>query len=1217
MAEPAARQSGQSEDTAGQPEDTAGQREGTGRRTRQPFAHLHVHTEYSMLDGAARLKELFKEVAQQGMTHVAMTDHGNMYGAAEFHRQATEAGITPVIGIEAYVAPEHRSNTKRILWGQPHQKKDDVSASGAYLHKTIWARNREGLHNLFKLSSRSYAEGFLVKWPRMDKEILAEHAGGLMASTGCPSGELQTRLRLGQFDEALRSAAEYQEIFGKENYFLELMDHGLDIERRVRDGLVDIGRKLGIPPVVTNDSHYTREADATSHDLLLCIQTGKSLADADRFRFDGSGYYIKSADEMYATDTSDVWQEGCRNSQLLIADRVEPAGMFEFVNLMPRFPIPEGYESEEELFRAEVWKGMDRRYPDGFDEDRKKQAAYEIDIICQMGFPAYFLVVADFIMWAKNHGVAVGPGRGSAAGSIVAYALGITDLDPLVHGLIFERFLNPERVSMPDIDVDFDERGRADVIRYVTEKWGSDKVAQIVTYGTIKAKAAIKDSTRVLGFPYALGDRITKAFPPAVMGKDIPLSGIFDSGHPRYSEAGELRQLYEAEAEIKQVIDTAKGIEGLIRQPGVHAAGVIMSAETITDHIPVWTRHSDGAVITQFDYPTCEGLGLLKMDFLGLRNLTIMADAVAAIEKNQGISIDLLSLPLDDKPTYELLGRGDTLGVFQFDGGPMRSLLRTMKPDNFEDISAVGALYRPGPMGVNSHTNYALRKNGLQEITPIHPELEEPLREILQPTYGLIVYQEQVQKAAQILAGYTLGQADLLRRAMGKKKKEILDKEFVPFRQGCRERGYSDKAIQAVWDVLVPFAGYAFNKAHSAAYGLVSYWTAYLKANYPAEYMAALLTSVGDDKDKSALYLSECRRMGIKVLPPDVNSSVATFTAVGRDVRFGLAAIRNVGTNVVDAIVAARKSKGEFTSFPDFLRKVPVVVCNKRVIESLIKAGAFDSFGHPRKGLVMVHEQAVDAVIDIKRNEAIGQDSLFGGDAETEAFFDVPIPADGDWDKTVRLSFEREMLGLYVSDHPLLGVEHLLAREADISLADLLTSGEEPAERGRGERNDGGGVVKVAGILSGVQRKVTKQGNPWAAATLEDLAGAIEVLFFPATYQLYATSIAEDAIIVVKGRIDRRDDVPKLIAMDVTVPDMTIGDGGPFVVSMPVTRCVAAVVEQLKDVLMTHPGPTEVHLRLRGAQRTTVVRLDDKLRVANSPALLGDLKQLLGPACVS
>ncbi len=1177
----------------------------------EPFAHLHVHTEYSMLDGAARIKELLAEVKQQGMTHVAMTDHGNMYGAAEFHRQAKDAGVTPVIGIEAYLAPEVRTNSNRILWGQPHQKKDDVAASGAYLHKTIWARNNEGLHNLFRLSSRSYAEGWMIKWPRMDREIIAEHAAGLMASTGCPSGELQTRLRLDQFDEALEAAAKWQDIFGKENYFLELMDHGLDIERRVRDGLTEIARKLRIPPVVTNDSHYTREADSQAQDMLLCIQTGKTLLDTDRLRFDGSGYYIKPAAEMYSLDSSDLWQEGCRNSQLLIANRVDTTGMFNFVNLMPRFPIPDDFESEDELFRAEVWKGMDRRYPDGYDEQRRQQAEYEIGIISQMGFPAYFLVVADFIMWAKNNGVAVGPGRGSAAGSIVAYAMGITDLDPLVHGLIFERFLNPERVSMPDIDIDFDERGRADVIRYVTQKWGSDRVAQIVTYGTIKAKAAIKDSCRVLGHPYALGDRITKAFPPAVMGKDVPLSAIFDENHARYKEAGELRSLYEDEAEVKQVIDTARGIEGLIRQPGVHAAGVIMSAEPLTDHIPVWTRHTDGAVITQFDYPTCEGLGLLKMDFLGLRNLTIMADAVAAIEKNRAISTDLLTLPLDDKPTYELLARGDTLGVFQLDGGPMRSLLRLMKADNFEDISAVLALYRPGPMGVNSHTNYALRKTGQQDITPIHRELEEPLREVLEPTYGLIVYQEQVQKAAQILAGYTLGQADLLRRAMGKKKKEILDKEFVPFQQGCRERGYSDQAIQAVWDVLVPFADYAFNKAHTAAYGLIAYWTAYLKANYPAEYMAALLSSVADDKDKSALYLNECRRMGIKVLPPDVNESVATFAAVGSDVRFGLAAIRNVGTNVVEAIAAARKSKGQFSSFADFLRKVPLVVCNKRVIESLIKAGAFDSFGEPRKGLVFVHEQAVDAVIDIKRNEAIGQDSLFGGDAEAEAVFDVPVPP-GEWDKPTLLNFEREMLGLYVSDHPLFGVEHIIARESDCSLADLMT---DDAERPRTDRSDAQ-IVKVGGILSGVQRKVTKQGNQWAAATLEDLAGAIEVLFFPQTYQLYATSIAEDAVVVVKGKVDRRDDVPKLIAMDLTIPDLSVDESGPFVVSMPVAKCVPPVVERLREVLVTHPGPTEVHLRLRDHQRTTVMRLDDKLRVAASPALIGDLKQLLGPACV-
>src|SRR5579872_2510394 len=1046
-----------------------------------PFAHLHVHTEYSMLDGAARLKELFKEVKDLGMTHVAMTDHGNMFGAAEFHRQATAAGITPVLGIEAYVAPEHRGNANRILWGQPHQKKDDVSASGAYLHKTIWAQDRGGLHNLFRLSSRSYAEGWLIKWPRMDKEIVAEHSKGLMASTGCPSGELQTRLRLGQYAEALKAAAEWQDIFGKENYFLELMEHGIEIESRVRAELLDIARKLGIPPVVTNDSHYTRETDAQAQELLLCIQTGKTMLDEDRFKFDGTGYYIKPVAAMYQLDSSDIWQEGCRNSQLLIADRVDARGMFEFRNLMPRFPIPEGYDSEDELFAAEVWQGMDRRYPDGYDEQRRQQAEYEIQMISQMGFPAYFLVVADFIMWAKDNGIAVGPGRGSAAGSIVAYAMGITDLDPLVHGLIFERFLNPERISMPDIDIDFDERGRADVIRYVTQKWGSDKVAQIVTYGTIKAKAAIKDACRVLGFPYALGDRITKTCPPAVLGKDMPLSGVFDEAHPRFKEATEIRALYDAEAEVKQVIDKARGIEGLIRQPGVHAAGVIMSAEPLTDHIPVWTRYPDRAVITQFDYPTCESLGLLKMDFLGLRNLTIMSDAVKAIEQNRGITIDLLGLPLTDQPTYDLLSRGDTLGVFQFDGSGYRTLLRLLKPDNFEDISALGALYRPGPMGVNSHTNYALRKNGLQEITPIHPELEEPLREVLEPTFGLVVYQEQVQKAAQILAGYTLGQADLLRRAMGKKKKEILDKEFVPFHRGCRERGYSDKAIQSVWDVLVPFAGYAFNKAHSAAYGLVSYWTAYLKANYPAEYMAAVLTSVGDDKDKSALYLSESRRMGVKVLPPDVNASVATFTAVGADVRFGLAAIRNVGINVVDAIITARKSKGEFTSFADFLRKVHALVCNKRVIESLVKAGAFDSFAHPRKGLVLIHEQAVDSVIDLKRNEAIGQDSLFGGDEEAEAAFEVAIP-DSEWDKKTRLNFEREMLGLYVSDHPLLGVEHILARDTDIALAELMSAGDEqggdedrpaqaPVPGGRGE----GQIVKIGGIVSGVTRKVTKQ----------------------------------------------------------------------------------------------------------------------------------------------
>src|SRR5689334_15476000 len=599
--------------------------------------------------------------------------------------------------------------------------------------------------------------------------------------------------------------------------------------------------------------------------------------DPNRFKFDADDFYLKSAQEM-----RHLWRElpeACDNT-LLIAERCEVSFTEGEGRYMPRFPCPEG-ENETSWFIKEVETGLQRRFPEGVPDYARKQAAFEEEVIVSKGYPGYFLVVADFINWAKRAGIRVGPGRGSAAGSMVSYALGITDLDPVAHGLMFERFLNPERISMPDIDIDFDERRRGDVIRYVTEKYGDDRVAQIITYGTIKAKAAVKDASRVLGSPYALGDRITKAFPPPVMGKDVPLAGIFDADHPRHGEAGEIRTLYGAEEEVRQVIDTARGLEGLIRQAGVHAAGVIMSSEPIIEHIPVWKREADGAVITQFDYPACEDLGLLKMDFLGLRNLTVLDDAVAGIKNNRGIEVSLEGLPLNDQPTYELLARGDTLGIFQFDGGPMRALLRSMRPDNFEDISAVGALYRPGPMGANAHNEYADRKNARKPVVPLHPELAEPLADILGDTYGLIVYQEQVIAIAQKLAGYSPGKADLLRRAMGKKKKEILDKEFEPFAAGMRENGYSNSAIKTLWDILVPFSDYAFNKAHSAAYGLVSYWTAYLKANYPAEYMAGLLTSVAGDKDKSALYLNECRRMGITVLPPDVNASAATFTPVG------------------------------------------------------------------------------------------------------------------------------------------------------------------------------------------------------------------------------------------------------------------------------------------------------------------------------------------------
>ncbi|EWM16616.1 DNA polymerase III subunit alpha [Kutzneria sp. 744] len=1172
------------------------------------FVHLHVHTEYSMLDGAAKLKDMFAECTRLGMPAAAITDHGNMYGAYDFFRQATAAGVKPIVGIEAYMAPGSRHDKRRITWGEPHQKNDDVSASGAYTHQTIWAASNEGLHNLMRASSYASLEGQLGKWPRMDRELLAANSKGLMATTGCPSGEVQTRLRLGQDKEALQAASDWKDIYGEGNFFVELMDHGIEIESRVRDGLVNVARQLKLPFVVTNDSHYTYDTDRDAHGVLLCVQTGKTLQDPTRFKFDGTGYYLKSPEEMRAIDSSDAWQEGCRNT-LLVAEKVDTTDMFKFHNLMPRFPIPEGM-TEDEYFKQQVWAGMERRFPGGIDEEHRKQVEFEIGVILQMGFPAYFLVVADFIMWAKNNGIRVGPGRGSAAGALIAYAMGITDLDPLAHGLIFERFLNPDRVSPPDIDIDFDERRRGDVIRYVTEKWGEDKVAQVITFGTIKAKAAIKDSARVLyGQPgYAVADRISKAYPPAVMAKDIPLNGLFDPQHKRYGEATEIRALYEQDPQVKEIIDTGRGLEGLIRNAGVHACAVIMSAETLTDHIPVWKRPQDGSIITQFDYPTCETLGLLKMDFLGLRNLTVIDDTMKNITLNGKTPPDLDTLALDDKKTYELLGRGDTLGVFQLDGGPMRDLLRLMRPDNFEDISAVGALYRPGPMGAKSHTNYALRKNKQQEITPIHPSLAEPLKDILGTTYGLIVYQEQVMAIAQKLAGYTLGQADLLRRAMGKKKKEILDKEYAGFEKGMLDNGYPQDAVKTLWEILVPFADYAFNKAHSAAYGLVSYWTAYLKANFPAEYMAGLLTSVGDDKDKAAIYLAECRKMGITVLPPDVNDSMREFAPVGENIRFGLGAIRNVGANVVDSIVAARTQKGAFTDFSDYLRKVDVNACNKKVIESLIKAGAFDSLGHPRKGLHMVHIDAVDAMMVTKKAEADNQFDLFGGGGEDDlagGVFDVKVP-DEQWDSKHQLTLEREMLGLYVSGHPLNGVERVLEAQADTAIATIL----------EGNLPDGAQVT-VGGILATVTRRINKSGESWASAQLEDLAGGIEVLFFPKTYSVVGMSVAEDAIVLVKARIARRDDRISLIANDLALPDLEMAASGmPIKLTMHAAKCTRPLVAQLKDVLKSHPGSTEVHLNLMNGRRGTMLRLDDGLRVDPSPSLMGDLKALLGPGCL-
>ncbi|MBV8290309.1 MAG: DNA polymerase III subunit alpha, partial [Mycobacterium sp.] len=1132
------------------------------------------------------------------------------FGASEFFNAATAAGIKPIIGVEAYVAPGTRFDTRRILWGDPGQKSDDVSGSGSYTHLTMVAENATGLRNLFKLTSRASFEGQLGKWSRMDAELIAEHAAGVIATTGCPSGEVQTRLRLGQRREALESAAKWRDIFGAENYFLELMDHGLDIERRVREGLLEIGRTLNIPPLATNDCHYVTRDAAHNHEALLCVQTGKTLSDPNRFKFDGDGYYLKSADEMRAIWDGQV--DGACDSTLLIAERVSSyADVWAPRDRMPVFPVPDGHDQASWL-RHEVDAGLRRRFPAGAPDGYAERAAYEIDVICGKGFPSYFLIVADLINYARSVDIRVGPGRGSAAGSLVAYALGITDIDPIPHGLLFERFLNPERTSMPDIDIDFDDRRRGEMVRYAADKWGHDRVAQVITFGTIKTKAALKDSARIhYGQPgFAIADRITKALPPAIMAKDIPLSGITDPSHERYKEAAEVRGLIDTDPDVRTIYQTARGLEGLIRNAGVHACAVIMSSEPLTEAIPLWKRPQDGAIITGWDYPSCEAIGLLKMDFLGLRNLTIIGDAIENIKANRGIDLDLESVPLDDPATFALLGRGETLGVFQLDGGPMRDLLRRMQPTGFKDVVAVIALYRPGPMGMNAHNDYADRKNNRQAIKPIHPELEEPLREILAETYGLIVYQEQIMRIAQKVAGYSLARADILRKAMGKKKREVLEKEFEGFSEGMQANGFSAKAIKALWDTILPFADYAFNKSHAAGYGMVSYWTAYLKANYPAEYMAGLLTSVGDDKDKAAVYLADCRKLGITVLPPDVNESGLNFASVGTDIRYGLGAVRNVGANVVASLINTRTEKGKFSGFSDYLNKVDIAACNKKVTESLIKAGAFDSLKHPRKGLFLVHTDAVDSVLGTKKAEAMGQFDLFGGDsndggAGADAVFTIRVP-DEEWDDKHKLALEREMLGLYVSAHPLNGVAHLLATQVDTAIPAVL-DGDIPNDT----------LVKVGGILAAVNRRVNKNGMPWASAQLAALTGSIEVMFFPHTYSAFGADVVDDAVVLVTAKVAIRDDRTTLIANDLVVPDFSNAQANrPLAVSLPTRQCTIDKVSALKQVLAQHPGTSQVHLRLVSGDRITTLELDASLRVTPSPALMGDLKALLGPGCL-
>ncbi|WP_175934737.1 DNA polymerase III subunit alpha [Corynebacterium sp. Marseille-P4321] len=1175
------------------------------------FVHLHNHTEFSMLDGMAKVDMLADEVVRQGMPAVGMTDHGNMFGSNAFYRRMVDAGVKPIIGIEAYMAPESRFNKKRVLWGTPDQKSDDVSASGAYLHQTMLAENATGLHNLFKLSSLASYEGQLGKWPRMDAELVAEHADGIIATTGCPSGDVQTRLRLGQYDAALEAAAMWQDIYGRDNYFLELMDHGLHIERRVREDLLRIGKTLDLPPLVTNDCHYVLESQAPAHEAMLCVQTGKTLLDPDRFKFDGSGYYIKSAEQMRELWDSTV-PDGCDNT-LWIAERVGDYGELWEEHPHDRMPIadvPEGHTPTSWL-REEVMRGLRDRF-DGAEvpQDYIERANYEIDVIDMKGYPSYFLIVAELIKHAREIGIRVGPGRGSAAGSLVAYALTITNIDPMEHGLLFERFLNPERPSAPDIDIDFDDRRRGEMITYAAERWGEDKIAQVITFGTVKTKQAIKDSAKVnFGQPgFQMADRINGALPPAIMAKDIPLAGITDPEHARYAEAAEVRSLIETDPDVAKIYETARGLEGVVRQAGVHACAVIMASVPLMEHIPMWKRPADGAIITGWDYPACEAIGLLKMDFLGLRNLTVLGDALENVKKNRGEAIDLEALTTDNQAVYELLSRGDTLGVFQLDSGGMQELLKRMKPTGFNDIVASLALYRPGPMGVNAHWDYADRKNGRKPITPIHPELEEPLKEILDETYGLIVYQEQIMNISQKVANYTAGQADGFRKAMGKKKPEVLAKEYETFSAGMFENGYSKDAVDALWGTIEPFASYAFNKSHAAGYALVSYWTAYMKANYTAEYMAALLTSVGDKKDKSAIYLADCRHLGISVLQPDINESEENFMAVGEDIRYGLAAVRNVGVEVVESIKETRRTKGEFTSFSDYLDKIDLAACNKRITESLIKAGAFDLLGHPRKGLMLIQEDAVDSVLSTKKAADKGQFDLFagfgGGEASESSMFAIDVP-DDEWDRKHKLALEREMLGLYVSGHPLDGFEEAIDAQTDTQLTTILS----------GELRNGAEVT-IGGLISSVDRRFSKKdGSPWAIVTVEDHHGAqVDVLLFNKVYALVAPQIVEDNIILVKAHVSIRDERMSLFGDDVKVPELGPGNGAglPLRLTMRTDQCTIDNIAKLKGVLVNNPGDSDVYLNLVNGDHSQLMVLGDHLRVNRSASLMGDLKATLG-----
>ena len=1136
------------------------------------FVHLHNHSEFSLLDGASRTESLVRRAKELGMPAVAITDHGTMCGVIDFYKNAKKHGIKPIIGCEVYVAPRAR------------QEKTTVEGE-AYYHLVLLAENAQGYRNLMELVSRGHSEGFYYK-PRVDKELLRQYNEGLIALSACLAGEIPALLLKGDPAAAEAAAGEYAAIFGKDNFFIELQDHGMPEQKAVNPQLAELAGKLGLGLVATNDIHYIKREDAESHDVLLCIQTGKTADDAGRMRFPTSEFYLKSAEEMASLFAAhpEALANTCR-----IAERCELE--LEFGKLfLPEFPIPGGLSPEEYL--ADLCRQrLPQRYPN-HGQAEEERLAYELSIIAQMGFASYFLIVWDFVNHAREQGIAVGPGRGSAAGSIVSYLLGITNIDPLKYGLLFERFLNPERVTMPDIDIDFCYVRRGEIIEYVIGRYGADRVAQIITFGTMAAKAAIRDVGRVLNLPYGDVDRIAKLVPNEL---GITLARALEVG-------SELRNLYQSDSEVKKLIDLAMSIEGLPRHASTHAAGVVIAREPLTHYVPL-QNSSEGFVTTQYDKDRIEEIGLLKMDLLGLRTLTVITDALTMIKQNRGLTVDIDAIPTDDAKTAVMLAAGDTAGVFQMESSGMTNLVKELKPERFEDLIPLVALYRPGPLGSGMVTDFISGRHGRKKVTYLHPLLEPILKE----TFGVILYQEQVMQIASTLAGFSLGQADLLRRAMGKKKPEVIAAQRENFMKGAAERGIDHKLAEEVFNLIAHFADYGFNKSHSAAYALVAYQTAYLKANFPQEFMAALLTSIMGANDKVGFYIEECRRMSLAVLPPDINASAAGFTVDGEAIRFGLAGVKNVGDNAIASIVEERDKDDRFTSLVDFCSRVDMRLVNKRVLESLIKCGAFDSLGWKRSQLLAVAETAVEVAACRQRDRESGQIGLFDDGGCDAGSYEIAAPSLDELPPEELLAMEKEMTGFYVTGHPL------------DKYRDLMKNYTPLGQLAEGEWGDGQ-PIRAAGLVASAKRITTKSGGMMCFLALEDFTGQVEVVVFPRLFEKANPLLLPDAALAVTGKLSVGEETVKIIA-DGIVPLEAGVSGGPAGKAAEVRLRLAArhetgqVFDQLKEIFSRYHGPTVVYLHFTGSRR--VVRADEQYWLDPQPAAVQALEEILGKGSVT